>query len=320
MGIMKVKFFRQGLIWLLLFVISSPAFAAGQSIILEVPPVVYADRGTIRLGDIARIKGGSRKNRQTLADVQLWNDGREISRRDVMRAIDESDLSDLRLEIHMPLISKVEAPAYEGNFTETGTNSYAQRSLNDLVPLLKELSGWNGGLEISANHPIPDGTLIDPASLVPGTSGATLRFRDDSGRVKPLNVRLTWTQNVLTAARNIKRGDKISRSNVFTRPMKINRTGVYPSDVSEVSGFTSNKNFKQGEPIEFSALTSSQTLKRGRQVKITASYGGASASADGVLLEDGRPGDWVKVRRADDRRITLRARIIDENTVAVSID
>ncbi|MBR1657764.1 MAG: flagellar basal body P-ring formation protein FlgA [Synergistaceae bacterium] len=316
---MKSNIFRQGLIWLLLFAVSAQAFAA-QSLILEIPSVVYANKGTVRLGEIARIKGGNKRTREMLADVQLWNDGREISRKDVMRAIDESDLSDIRLEIRMPLISKVEPPDYEGNFTETGGSSYAQRSVNDLVPLLKELSGWNGGLEISANNPVPDGTLIDPASLVPGTSGATLRFRDDSGRVKPLNVRLTWLQNTVIASRNIKRGDKISRSDVFTRPMKINRVGVYPSDVSEVLGFTSNKNFRQGEPIELSALTSSQTLKRGRQVKIVASYGGATASADGVLLEDGKPGEWVRVRRADDRKITLRARIIDENTVAVSTD
>ncbi|MBR1438464.1 MAG: flagella basal body P-ring formation protein FlgA, partial [Synergistaceae bacterium] len=279
---MKINIFRQGLIWLLLFAVSAQAFAA-QSLILEIPSVVYANKGTVRLGEIARIKGGNKRTREMLADVQLWNDGREISRKDVMRAIDESDLSDIRLEIRMPLISKVEPPDYEGNFTETGGSSYAQRSVNDLVPLLKELSGWNGGLEISANNPVPDGTLIDPASLVPGTSGATLRFRDDSGRVKPLNVRLTWLQNTVIASRNIKRGDKISRSDVFTRPMKINRAGVYPSDVSEVLGFTSNKNFRQGEPIELSALTSSQTLKRGRQVKIVASYGGATASADGVL-------------------------------------
>ena len=316
---MKSNIFRQGLIWLLLFAVSAQAFAA-QSLILEIPSVVYANKGTVRLGEIARIKGGNKRTREMHADVQLWNDGREISRKDVMRAIDESDLSDIRLEIRMPLISKVEPPDYEGNFTETGGSSYAQRSVNDLVPLLKELSGWNGGLEISANNPVPDGTLIDPASLVPGTSGATLRFRDDSGRVKPLNVRLTWLQNTVIASRNIKRGDKISRSDVFTRPMKINRVGVYPSDVSEVLGFTSNKNFRQGEPIELSALTSSQTLKRGRQVKIVASYGGATASADGVLLEDGKPGEWVRVRRADDRKITLRARIIDENTVAVSTD
>ena len=67
-------------------------------------------------------------------------------------------------------------------------------------------------------------------------------------------------------------------------------------------------------------ITSSRVVKRGRNVKIVARLGGVRVTADGVLLEDGQPGDWVKVRRADDRRVTLRARIINENTVEVQVN
>ena len=318
------NFLGQGRLLLLLFVmlISScvPAFSA-QSVTLEIPSVIYASKGTIRLGEVSRITGGNKRTRDMIANIQVWNDGETLRRDDVLRAIEDSDASDVRLEIRMPQFSRVEAPGYEGNFTDIDSRPRNNsRSVNDLVPELLAMSGWNGGLEINANSPVPDGRLIDPASITPGTSGVTLRFQDSNGRVKPLNVRLTWTQNVLIAARNIKRGDKISANSVFTRPMKITRPGIYPSTPSEISGFTSNRNIKQGEPIEYSHVTSSNILKRGRQVKIIARYNGASASTDGILLEDGRPGEWVKVRRADDRRVTLRARIIDENTVEVKAD
>ena len=318
------KFLGQGRLLLLLFVmlISScvPAFSA-QSVTLEIPSVIYASKGTIRLGEVSRITGGNKRTRDMIANIQVWNDGETLRRDDVLRAIEDSDASDVRLEIRMPQFSRVEAPGYEGNFTDIDSRPRNDsRSVNDLVPELLAMSGWNGGLEITANSPVPDGRLIDPASITPGTSGVTLRFQDSNGRVKPLNVRLTWTQNVLIAARNIKRGDKISANSVFTRPMKITRPGIYPSTPSEISGFTSNRNIKQGEPIEYSHVTSSNILTRGRQVKIIARYNGASASTDGILLEDGRPGEWVKVRRADDRRVTLRARIIDENTVEVKAD
>ena len=276
--------------------------------------------GTLRLGEISRITGGSRKVRDAIANIQVWNDGQTLDRREVMRAIEDSDVSDVRLEIRMPLSSRIEAPDYEGNFTETSNTVSNGRSLNDLVPMLREMSGWKGGIEISANSPIPEGRLIDPASIIPGTSGATLRFQDSSGRVRPLNVRLTWSQNALFATRNIKKGDRITPQSVYTRPIKITRPGIYPSNISEVSGFTSNRNIKQGEPLEYRYLTSSQVLKRGRSVKIIARYNGATATADGILMEDGRPGEWVKVRRADDRRVTLRARIIDENTVEVTTE
>ena len=319
---MTGKFFGQGhIIMLLLFAMLTasciPAYSA-QSVILEIPGVIYTNKGTIRLGEIARITGGSKRTRDMVANIQVWTDGETLDRRDVMSAIDESDVSDVRLEIRMPLSSRIESPEYEGNFTDSSPAAQNTRSVNDLVPTLKNMAGWTGGLEIAANSPVPEGKLIDPTSLVPGVSGATLRFQDDRGRVRPLNVRLTWSQNVLFAARNIKRGDRLSRGDVFTRPMKITRPGIYPSDPAEISGFTSNRNIKQGEPIEFRHLTSSQVIKRGRQVRVIARYNGASAMTDGVLLEDGRPGEWVKVRRADDRRVTLRARIIDENTVEVN--
>ena len=300
-----------------------PAFSA-QSIILEIPGVIYTNKGTIRLGEIARITGGNKRTRDLIANIQVWNDGETLTRDEVLRAVNDSDASDVRLEIRMPKISRVEAPGYEGNFTDINERpNHTQndsRSVNDLVPELLAMSGWKGGLEITANSPVPEGRIIDPSSIIPGVSGATLRFQDRNGRVKPLNVRLTWTQDALIAARNIKRGDKITAGSVFTRPMKITRPGNFPSNISEIIGFTSNRNIRQGEPIEFSHLTSSNILKRGRQVKIIARYNGASASADGVLLEDGRPGEWVKVRRADDRRVTLRARIINENLVEVSTD
>ena len=324
---MTGKFFGQRQLLLLLFVmlISScaPAFSA-QSLVLEIPGVIYVNKGTIRLGEIARITGGNKKTRDMLANIQVWNDGETLDRKEVMRAIDESDVSDVRLEIRMPLLSRVESPGYEGNFTDINEHPNItqndSRPVNDLVPEILAMSGWNGGLEITANSPVPEGRIVDPATIIPGVSGATLRFQDRNGRVRPLNVRLVWTQNALIAARNIKRGDRITAGSVFTRPVKISRPGIYPSNISEINGFTSNKNIKQGEPIEFSHLTSSNILKRGRQVKVIARYNGASASTDGILMEDGRPGEWVKVRKADDRRVTLRARIIDENTVEVKTE
>ena len=324
---MTGKFFGQRQLLLLLFVmlISScvPAFSA-QSIILEIPGVIYADKGTIRLGSIARITGGNKRTRDMIANIQVWNDGETLDRREVMRAIDESDVSDVRLEIRMPLSSRVESPGYEGNFTDINERPNItqndSRPVNDLVPEILAMSGWNGGLEITANSPVPEGRIVDPATIIPGTSGATLRFQDNHGRVRPLNIKLTWTQNALIAARNIKRGDKITAGSVFTRRIKVNRAGNFPSNISEITGFTSNRNIKQGEPIEFSYLTSSNVLKRGRHLRVIARYNGASASTEGILLEDGRPGEWVKVRKADDRRVTLRARIIDENTAEVNTE
>lgn len=315
---MTRKIIMQGYLLTVLLFFVMPAYSA-QNIRIEIPEIIYSDNDSFTLGQIAKITGGVIRTRRILASVQVFADGGRLSRNEVLRAINDSDASDARIELYMPLYSRIEAPDYEGNFTETIEDS-SSRTLNDLVPLIKSLSAWDGDIEISANSPVPDGKLIDPASIVPGTSAANLRFRDDSGRVKSLSVRLTWLQNVMIASHNINRGDRISPRDLISREIKVTRPGVYASSPGEISGFTANKNIKQGEAIILSNLTSSNVVKKGRPVKIIARYGAASASADGVLLEDGKPGDWVKVRRIDDRKITLRAQIINENTVEVRVE
>ena len=291
---------------------------SAQSIKIEIPEVIYAQGESFTLGQVARITGGQLRTRKTLSEVQVFADRGRLSRDEVLRAIQDSEASDARVELYMPKYSRIESPGYEGNFTESQTPEV--RTPSSLVPLIKSLASWEGNVEVSATSPVPEGRLIDPASIVPGSSAATLRFQDSSGRIKSLNVRLTWTQNVMIASRNIKRGDRVTAGNLVSRPMKITKPGMYASSASEIAGFTANKNIKQGEPVLLQDLTSSNVVKRGRQVKILARLGSIRVTADGILLEDGKPGDWVKVRRADDKRTVLRARIIDENTVEVRVE
>ena len=293
---------------------------SAQNIKIQIPEVIYAQGDSFTLGQIAKISGGNLRTRRTLSEVQVFADRNILSRNEVLRAIEDSEASDARIELYMPSRSRIEAPAYEGNFTETETFSAQTRTPSSLAPLIKSLASWEGNVEVSANSPIPDGRLVDPSSIVPGTSGVTLRFQDSSGRIRPVNVRLTWTQNAVIASRNINKGNRITAGNVITRPVKISRPGMYAASPSEIVGFTANRNIKQGEPILLRDVTSSSVVKRGRQVKIVARLGGVRVTADGVLLEDGKPGDLVKVRRADDRRVTLRARIINENTVEVQVN
>lgn len=319
---MKIKLWWQRQLWLLLFFalifVADESYSA-QTVKIEIPEVIYATGDSFTLGKIARITGGNNRLRRILGGIEVYADGNILRREEVLAAIGESEASDARIELYMPLSSRIESPGYEGNFTETQPSNNS-RTLSELSSLIKSLASWPGNVEVSASNPIPDGRLIDPQSITPGISGVTLRFEDSRGRVKPLNVKLTWTQPALIAARNIKRGDKIRPNDIFTREIRITRPGIYASNPAEIVGYTSNRNIKQGEPIEIASLTSSNIIKRGRQVKIIARYGGASASIDGVLMEDGRPGEWVKVRRVDDRRTVLRARIINENTVEVRVE
>ena len=128
------------------------------------------------------------------------------------------------------------------------------------------------------------------------------------------------TYNILYASHNIRQGDKITHGDLMLRPARINKPGDYVFNADEIIGFTAKKNIRQGEPILLRNLSNSNIIKRGRQVKIIARIGSATAMIDGILMEDGKIGDWVEVRRKDNRKIKLRAKIINENIVEVHVE
>ena len=294
---------------------------AAQNIKIEIPDTVYIEfNDEFTLGDIAKISGGSRQNRKALENLILYPDKKNTLTRDqVLRAINSSEAADARIELYMPARVNLEEPEFEGNLTET-REPEKNRSLQDLAPYIKNLASWQGDIEINANSPVPDGKIIDPTSIIAGTQGVTLRFKDEDGRVKSLPVRLTWFQNVVIASRNINKGDKLTSGNLITRRIKITKPGIYASNLNEVLGFTADKKFKQGEPVIVSSISSPRIIKKGRAVKILARLNGARAVADGILLEDGAVGDWVKVRRADNKKAVFRAKIINDNFVEVVVN
>ena len=326
------NFLRTGLNFLLrlfcvyvLLNLSAGEILAAQNIKIEIPEIIYINlngNDEFTLGDIAKITGGSRPNRKALSDLIIYtDDGHTLTRESVLRAINTSEAADARIELFMPVKVFLEEPEFEGNLTET-QEPVRNRTLKDLEPVIKNLASWNGEIEVLANAPVPDGKIIDPTSIIAGTPGVTLRFRDDSGRVKSLPVRLTWYQNIVMASRNINKGDKLTAGNLMIRKQKISKStsGLYASNLDEVAGFLAERRFKQGEPIILNSVSSPRMLKKGRTVTIIARLNGAKVSTGGILMDDGVIGDWVRVRRADNKKVVLRARIINENLVEVVVN
>ena len=289
--------------------------AAGVRVII--PSVIYMQDRAFTLGEAARIEGPVQA-RAALSSLILSTSGGVLTREEVLQAIKSSGLDGISVELRMPVRVRVETPGPEGNGTETPgyTPGPSDTSLSSMV---KSLSAWDGEVEVTAVGSIPQGRLVEPAAIVPGTPAATLRFQDDRGRVRSLSVRMAWKQNVLVAARTIQRNVPITARDLMTRSMKITRPGVYAVDPAEAVGHVSRKPIKQGEPIPLEFLTGPSQIKKGRKVTIIARYGGLTATAEGVLLEDGSPGDLVKVRRSDNKKAVVKGYIVDENTVEVKV-
>lgn len=316
-------FFIQGASggWLLLLLILCLALcvpvaqgAQGRRVRVTLPAVLRTADGAFRLGEVAGIEG-PQDAKEALSALLLSGEGGALTREQVLQAIRASGLEGVRVELTMPAVVRVEPSGGEVGAPQAS----APRSDVSLSSMIKSLAGWDGAVEVAASGPVPAGRLVAPASMVPGTPAATLRFQDEAGRLRSLAVRMTWRQDVQVAARTLQRGRPIRRQDLMTRQVQIARPGVYAERAEQVLGFIPRRTLNQGEPVLLELLTSPTLVRKGRPVKVVARLAGLTATAEGVLLDDGEPGDVVRVRRTDRKNAVLEARIIDENTVEVTV-
>lgn len=329
-----IKILRYFYIFIFILIIFSCENShAAQTVRIEIPAIVYINGGAFTLGEIAYIEAPS-KIKNILDDLILSpkinstknnnNYEKYLTRDQILNAVKGSGIENVHIEMRVPSKILVQQPDYEGNETETAP------VLGDvnLSALIKSLAAWDGNVDVTANAPTPPGVLIEPASIVPGSAAATLKFKDyKTGRVKSLAVRMTWTQNVLVAAKTINKDTVIRPQDLMLRNMKITKPGVYASRESEVVNNVSRKAIKQGQPIELALLSGPNMVKKGAKVKIIARLGGITATSSGTLMEDGAPGDLVDVRVGNNRSARnrrksniIKAYIINENTVEANIN
>lgn len=294
----------------------SGASGAERLVRVEIPASVQVDGSAFTLGDIARISGPEQV-REVLASLILSAGEGLVGREEVVRALEVSELEGIRIEVRMPDRVRVEVTG-SGGVSDTGEGGRFAPD-ESLASVIKSLAAWDGDVEVSHAGEVPEGRLVSPAALVPGTPAATLRFRDGSGQERSLAVRLIWTQNVLVMARSVPRGQPLSAEDFMTRPMRIAKPGVYAAQLSEVLGRTSRKPLPQGKPVLLELLSVPAAVEKGKAVLIVVRQGGLVATAKGILLDDGIVGAVVRVRRADNKKVVLRARVLDSDTVEVDV-
>lgn len=300
------------------------ASGADPLVRIEIPAVVQADDSAFALGDIAWITGPDAVREALRSLILSVEEEGVVTREQVIRAVEASGLEGIRLEIRMSDKVRVEAA---GGASRKGRQEQEERKGREgqfspdasLASVIKSLTAWDGGVEVSHSGEIPKGRLVSPVSMVPGTLAATLRFRDESGRERSLPVRMIWTQNVLIMARSIPKGQPLSAEDFVTRSLRVTKPGLYAAQLSEVVGRVSRKPLMQGKPVPLELLSARAAAEKGRTVVILVRYKGLAATVKGVLLDEGDVGSIVRVRRADNKKVVLRGRVLDSDTVEVDV-
>ena len=312
---------RRFFVFFLLVLLASPGEAA-QTLRVSIPSVVWMEGEACALSDIADLQGRRDLTEQAGALLLSARNG-VITREQVIDALKVSGLEDVRVELEMPptvrvqIAAQEEPPPDDDPAPETKPRE-TSLGKEDLAVWIKSLSSWEGEVEVQYRGPIPGGRLVSPASIVPGTSAATLRFRDAAGKERSLAVRLVWSQPALMLTRPVKKGEVLKESDFVLRSIRVNRAGIYASRASQALGRSLRKNLSQGEAIVLNLLAEVPIIERGKSVTILVQSAGITVKAKGEALESGVLGDAIKVRNLASKAV-LTAVIVTNDTVEVKM-
>jgi flagella basal body P-ring formation protein FlgA len=312
------RFFVFAVLGFVLPVLFVSSGEAAQTLRVSIPSVVRLEGEACALSDIAALEG-RRDVTERAGALLLSAQNGVITREQVIDALKVSGLEDVRVELKMPAAVRVEITTQEELLDNNNDNPPAEDlGKGDLAGWIKSLSSWEGEVEVHYKGSVPGGRLVSPASIVPGTSAATLRFRDGAGKERSLAVRLVWSQPALTLTRSVKKGEILKESDFALRPMRVNRAGIYASRASQAAGRSLKKNLSQGEAIVLGLLVEAPIIERGKSVTVLVQSAGITVKTKGEALESGALGDEIKVRNLASKAV-LTAVVVASDTVEVKV-
>lgn len=137
---------------------------------------------------------------------------------------------------------------------------------------------------------------------------------DESGQVR---FKIRKFQEVLIAADKIKRQSLFDDKNVeFTRTEVTSLNEKPVTDFSDLSGYRAKYNLRKGTILTRSTMEQIPDVESGREVSIVYNAGVCRIATQGVVLQKGMAGDYIKVKNKSSGKIVL-ARVVDESAVVV---
>jgi flagella basal body P-ring formation protein FlgA len=123
---------------------------------------------------------------------------------------------------------------------------------------------------------------------------------------------------VVCASRNLKRGEKLEKSDFYLARKNISylSSGIL-SDLDRIDGLMMKHNLKADTCLKEWMLEKSPVVDRGDVVTILAESGGLKVTVLGKVLEKGYLGEFVKVQNAMSKK-NIYAKVINHSTVQVN--
>jgi len=269
---------------LALLLLFFPSAARAADLVVEMDSAVTVSASPFPLSEAARLSGDPDLVRRA-GDILLEiPPGGMLDRDTILQSIIAKGIGGIRLKFVMPSEVRITLD-------------------QSLEAIVRRLSGWQWRVEAEPLGPVPQGRLVSPLSIPPGTGSVTLRFTDGFGGERAVAVRLSWSQPAVVAARALERGSVIAPGDVDIREVRVLRSQPLASRVEEVVGQRLGKNLSAGDPILLNSLSLSPIIQRGDPVLITMRRPGFIIEVRGEALDSGAEGEVIRVRNLQSRSV-----------------
>lgn len=132
-----------------------------------------------------------------------------------------------------------------------------------------------------------------------------------------LYYRVRVYETVLVAARDLPVETTIEAADVRQQEILVDQPAQsYLKESGEIEGRVPARFIKAGTPVLADYLQNPIVLESGAAVTIVTQVNGVEVKTDGVALQRGRVGKWIRVRNARSGKI-LSGRVVDAHTVEV---
>jgi flagella basal body P-ring formation protein FlgA len=262
----------------------TPAMAASP-LSIDIPASIFYWGDGMRLENVAIINGPSPVVEKARA-IPFPKKTGYISREDIINALQEGGIGGIRLSLLMaervPVLQEPRLPN-----------------------IVRRISGWAWEVDVnplSGAAPKDTEEFLEPGSLTPGVGSTTLKFRSAKGE-KSVPVRINWYQPAVVLQRAFPRGKPLSEEDVVLRRVCLSQPGELPSRIEEVLGLVLRRDGQMGDIVSLNILETKPIILRGDRVIIAAQVGALLIEVPGEALDEGQPGDFIRVRNIASRTV-----------------
>ena len=289
---------------------------------------VKMEKDLILLKDLVHIYGADSQLNQRIGRIEMGKvlplrQSRAIDEKDIRLSIKRAGIKSEKIEITLsqPISVTRAAMTVSPDSIKTDVRNFILNHLpfKKSAVTIKEIH-WSGPVNL------PKGKLsyhIEPKyhSDLVGKTSLTIFFNVNGQVEKRLLVfvRVEVVEKVVLARNLISRGQLIQRSDLKLRALELSQIKGQPlTDIEALLGKRASHHIYPKQVILENDVEIPPVVKRGDTVKIVVYFSNLTATAHGVVKENGRIGDKIKVVNIDSKK-SLYATVIDQSTVKIDL-